>query len=229
MNKARYPLKLSKYASHSVLKNWIFEIIQVRNEKISVLDIGCSKGEFAHLIDNLGVSYVGVEPHVPDASIAMSSGLTIRNCTAEVAIQELEGQFEVIVFGDVLEHLTDPMAVLSSSKRLLTQSGNVLVSVPNIAHFSTRLSLLFGIWNYKDRGILDNTHLRFFTRKTLKKLCIESGFQIVDIKYTPIPLEAVFENRKMLFFSFLDLVNYSFTAFAPRFFGYQIMVKLRKI
>ena len=90
-------------------------------------------------------------------------------------------QFDVITFGDVLEHLRDPVEVLNNLRPLITPTGYLVASIPNVAHRSLRLSLLFGEFDYADMGLLDRTHLRFFTIRTIEKMMNESGFKIVDM------------------------------------------------
>lgn len=90
-------------------------------------------------------------------------------------------RFDVIAFGDVLEHLRDPEGALVKMRGLLTPEGYVVASIPNVAHRSVRLSLLFGEFNYADAGLLDRTHLRFFTRKTIELMMAEAGFRIVEM------------------------------------------------
>ncbi len=90
-------------------------------------------------------------------------------------------QFDVITFGDVLEHLQDPASVLGKLRALISPSGYVVASIPNVAHRSLRLSLLFGEFNYGDAGLLDRTHLRFFTLKSIEELMRETGFRIEEI------------------------------------------------
>ncbi len=90
-------------------------------------------------------------------------------------------QFDVITFGDVLEHLRDPSSVLCNLRATISAGGYVVASIPNVAHRSLRLSLLFGEFNYSDAGLLDRTHLRFFTLKSINELMREAGFAIEEV------------------------------------------------
>jgi 2-polyprenyl-3-methyl-5-hydroxy-6-metoxy-1,4-benzoquinol methylase len=91
----------------------------------------------------------------------------------------------------VLEHLPDPIRVLRNVHSLLNPGARVVISVPNIAHLSVRAQLLFGRFQYSDRGILDRTHLRFFTRRTIKELLTDTGFSIHQTTASAVPLELV--------------------------------------
>ena len=90
-------------------------------------------------------------------------------------------RFDVVTFGEVLEHLRDPVGVLVKVKHLIAPTGYLVASIQNVAHRSLRLSLLFGEFDYGDIGLLDRTHLRFFTIRTIEKMMNESGFKIVDM------------------------------------------------
>ena len=110
-------------------------------------------------------------------------------------------EFDYIVFADVLEHLCDPTAVLRHSLPSLKKSGKVTVSVPNVAHLVIRLSLLFGRFRYMDRGILDRTHLRFFTLSSLREMLQEASCDILEIAATPVPVQMVFSVTQKRFFA----------------------------
>jgi hypothetical protein len=94
------------------------------------------------------------------------------------------GSFEVIVFGDVLEHLRDPLRVLRQARPLLAPGGSVLISTPNVAHGDVRLALLDGRFRYTKVGILDDTHTRFFTRDSLVQFLHDAGFVLADLRRT---------------------------------------------
>ena len=93
------------------------------------------------------------------------------------------------MFLDVLEHMKCPERLLQATKGVLEEDGQVIVSLPNIANITVRLMLLFGRFSYTERGILDRTHLRFFTRKSAREMLRSNGFEILDEKVTNMPLE----------------------------------------
>jgi O-antigen biosynthesis protein len=97
-------------------------------------------------------------------------------------------QFDVIVFGDVLEHLRDPLPALRQARTLLAPGGYVVISIPNVAHGDVRMSLLLGRFPYRNLGLLDNTHLRFFTRANLRELLDDAGFAAIEVRTTSAPL-----------------------------------------
>lgn len=106
------------------------------------------------------------------------------------ALEELAGdRFDVVVAGDVLEHVAEPGKVLVRVRPLLRPGGALFVSLPNVANVSLRLSLLFGRFDYAPRGILDATHLRFFTRTSGRRLLVAHGFAVVSEAATAMPVE----------------------------------------
>jgi 2-polyprenyl-3-methyl-5-hydroxy-6-metoxy-1,4-benzoquinol methylase len=99
--------------------------------------------------------------------------------------------FDRILLLDILEHLTNPGRVLDAVKPLLKESGAIVVSVPNVANITVRLMLLFGRFEYTERGILDKTHVRFFTRGTARKMLHEHGYEIIEERMTSMPFELI--------------------------------------
>lgn len=146
-----------------------------------VLEIGCSNGYFSAALRDNGVYVHGVEPFSDEALRCgrvddFFSG-TVEDFCAN-APEELHHSFDAVILGDVLEHLTDPKAMLVALGGFLKEDGVILASVPNITHIGIRSMLADGRWDYQKYGILDTTHLRFFSWHTLKKLFLAAGFGI---------------------------------------------------
>jgi methionine biosynthesis protein MetW len=152
-----------------------------------VLEVGCAKGALSrYLTRELGCDVVGLELN-PEAAVEAE-----RHCSHVIvgdiekdALDRADGVFDVITFGDVLEHLVSPGAVLSRCRHLLSRAGFVLISIPNVAHYTLRLRLLRGHFDYEERGLLDYTHLRFFTLRTARQMLVGSGYRIAafDVVY----------------------------------------------
>jgi 2-polyprenyl-3-methyl-5-hydroxy-6-metoxy-1,4-benzoquinol methylase len=145
------------------------------------------------------------------------------------AIDQLGGKrFDRVLALDILEHLKNPDRLLRQCGDLLSPHGQLIVSVPNVANIRVRAALLFGQFNYDSRGILDRTHLRFFTRKTARRLLEENGFRILDQKLTVIPLEFVFGlPADNLLMRMLNRVLAVMTKLMPGLLGYQIVLVAR--
>jgi SAM-dependent methyltransferase len=157
-----------------------------------VLDVGCASGYVAQaLAERRGATTVGIEPDPAMAKTAEQFCERVYPLTIEAAQQEpdLNGdRFDAILFGDVLEHLVDPWGALVWARGLLAPGGRVIVSIPNVGHWSVRWSLLRGRFDYTDHGLLDRTHLRFFTHKTARELAERAGFVVESERFTPAPL-----------------------------------------
>jgi 2-polyprenyl-3-methyl-5-hydroxy-6-metoxy-1,4-benzoquinol methylase len=137
-------------------------------------------------------------------------------------IEIKEQKFDVILIGDVLEHMVDPGKVLSELKKFLKPEGKFVISLPNVAHYSVRFGLLKGRWNMTNSGILDKTHLRFFTRVTAIELLTKAGLSIEVIRpssgYIERRWKACFNLGKRILFWWPELlaVQFVFVAKLPR-------------
>jgi 2-polyprenyl-3-methyl-5-hydroxy-6-metoxy-1,4-benzoquinol methylase len=152
-----------------------------------VLDVGCDTGYLGEALSALGNETVGFEANPATAEVARAKMSRVEIGDLETTdLVELfgRGSFEVIVFGDVLEHLRDPLPVLRQARPLLAPGGSVLVSTPNVAHGDVRLALLDGRFRYTKVGILDDTHTRFFTRDSLVQFLHDAGFVLMDLRRT---------------------------------------------
>jgi methionine biosynthesis protein MetW len=150
-----------------------------------VLDVGCGTGSLTELIrDQRAVTIVGVEPDEERAQRAAARGLTVHHGFLSDDVFSRHGPFDFIVFADVLEHLPNPAEIVCLAKRGLKPGGSLVVSVPNVAHWFVRLDLLMGRFTYQDCGIMDATHLRWFTRETIREFFEHLGFAITAMDYT---------------------------------------------
>jgi O-antigen biosynthesis protein len=152
-----------------------------------VLDVGCATGYLAQALVERGCTVSGVEFDAEAAEEARPhlERLVIGDLEA-MDLPEAFGddRFDVVVFGDVLEHLKDPLPVLRGARKLLADGGSVVASIPNIAHGSVRLALLAGRFDYQPLGLLDSTHIRFFTRSSVEDLFREAGMVPIDVRRT---------------------------------------------
>lgn len=154
-----------------------------------VLDVGCWNGDMAAHFARRNVEVVGIEKDPSAAALAEERmhRVVVGDVETLDLIKELgESSFDVVVLGDVLEHLADPPGALRRIRPLLAPRGYIVASIPNVAHGSVRLNLLRGDFRYTDVGLLDRTHLRFFTRRSVHELFEEAGFVIVEIRTTTV-------------------------------------------
>ena len=157
----------------------------------TVLEVGCATGYFTRALAERGCKVVGMELDPGAAAVAeqWAERVVVGNVN-EPALWDLvdDESFDVITFGDVLEHLQDPLAVLRVARNKLKPSGFIVTSLPNVAHGDVRLSLLHGSFPYRDTGLLDRTHIRFFTLQTIRELFYDAGLVVVDTKRVVMPL-----------------------------------------
>ena len=154
-----------------------------------VLDVGCSSGYLGEALRQRGHCVVGVEPDRISAEQARTRLDRVIVGTIEDFLAQSAGseRFDAMIFGDVLEHTADPAAVLRRCRSHLTERGIVVASVPNVAHVGVRAMLLAGRWDYDERGILDRTHLRFFTKASLVDLLEDAGYTVEAV--VPVTLD----------------------------------------
>jgi len=153
----------------------------------SVLDVGCSTGTLGAAIKaRTGAQVFGIELSQEMAQLASAHlDKVFVGDAAEIILQGKmrDLKFDTIIFADVLEHLAVPWAVLKGVIEYLEPRGIIIASIPNVRHIDTIYSLVGkGCWPYRDRGIHDRTHLRFFTKKNIVELFESTGLSIDRIK-----------------------------------------------
>jgi 2-polyprenyl-3-methyl-5-hydroxy-6-metoxy-1,4-benzoquinol methylase len=185
-----YQLKSDPHSSHAVILRSLGEGGGRR-----ALDVGAADGFLSELLTRQGWQVTALERDPEQAAKARGRCHEVIVADLDDAAPRLTGLFDAIVYGDVLEHLSNPLPVLVALDRSLAPGGRVLVSVPNIAHLWMRLSLLLGRWDYADRGILDRTHLRFFTRRSFVRFLADAGLEVEELVATPVPLPLVVPPR----------------------------------
>ncbi|HVS32422.1 MAG TPA: class I SAM-dependent methyltransferase [Thermoanaerobaculia bacterium] len=153
---------------------------------LDVLDVGCGFATTSEHIQKRGNRVTGIESS--EEAVARAShriDTVIHADLLDHGAISTGKQFDVILFADVLEHLPWPLAVLQRYLQLLRENGTVIVSLPNVGLWSVRLSLMAGRFDYADTGVLDRTHLRFFTRRTARKLLGDAGLAPIRTTYNP--------------------------------------------
>lgn len=157
-----------------------------------VLDLGCATGQLAKVLRERGCDVVGIEPDPEAAKLAA------EHCSAVIVgdVEDLdlslelgERRFDVIVAGDVLEHLKQPELALAALRPFLDRNGCLITSVPNVGHGSVRLALLGGAFPYAELGLLDRTHLRFYTRESLLRMLGDADFTPIHVEGVDLPIE----------------------------------------
>lgn len=223
-----YKLVTSPYGAHK-------QIVELVGHRQQVLEFGCASGYLSELLAAQGCEVVGIERD-PEAKLAAQ-----QHCRSVIAadLNTLEtipfpfGSFDVLLFADVLEHLLDPAAVLRRFIPYLRSDGRVVVSIPNIANWTIRWELIRGRWNYTDNGLMDETHLHFYTRRTARELLESADLQIIHEDVTQglyhLPLYRATVHRLLSHLRLQDRVAYRLAKVRPELWALQfIYVATRK-
>lgn len=179
-------LQTIPYRAHHLLAE---EAIRVTTPGSRVFEGGVSSGYFARVLTEVGRR---VDGHEIDPSAAEEARAVCEHVhegdLQEFDVDALDGTYDLMLFGDTLEHIPDPPAVLRRLRTRLAPDGHLIVSIPNIANWTVRLQLLFGRFRYTDRGLLDRTHLRFYTVATLPEMLADAGFRVTKLQASvPVP------------------------------------------
>jgi 2-polyprenyl-3-methyl-5-hydroxy-6-metoxy-1,4-benzoquinol methylase len=176
------PLNTRPYGGHE-------RLLALVGRPERVLDIGCSSGYLARPLAERGARVVGIE--LDEQAAAEARQVCDEVLVGDVETMELPfgaHSFDVVLCGDVIEHLRDAERFLERVRPLLNSGGRLVLTTPNVANWAMRLGLLAGRWRYSDRGILDRTHTHLFTKKTLEETLEQAGYRIVEFDVTaPVP------------------------------------------
>ncbi len=177
---------MSKYVYDNIdpdSENTHAKLIRLVGTGKKVLEVGCASGYISKVLrEEFGCDVTGVEIDPDDALEAKKHCTDVITGDVEtMVLSEFLGpeRFDVITYGDVLEHLRQPFEVLKKMRGLLKDDGYVVASMPNIAHISVILGLLEGEFEYGELGLLDEAHLRFFTKKSIQNMFRKAGYEII--------------------------------------------------
>jgi glycosyltransferase involved in cell wall biosynthesis len=212
-----YSLKKSPLSSHSQL------LEMAGPPRRNILDVGSGRGELGCLLKQRGHYVVGIDCQAPEFELDrfieadLATGLPLED----------DDTFDVVLLADVLEHMSEPAKLLEDAKAHLAPGGRLLVSLPNAVHWSVRAQVLFGNFEYTNKGIMDRGHLRFFTRSSAEKLFYEAGLRTVSRRTTPVPWENVLPPQLGDFLrDKTEKADYFLTQLAPNVFAYQHIYEL---
>lgn len=181
-----------KWGYSSTARNDMLGMFDYKKPGMKLLEIGCAAGATLMTIKNANPTahLYGLELSEGAAAVAGNFAEVSSGNFELMERADFDGSFDYVLMGDVLEHLFDTDKALSKVYKWLKPGGSLLVSVPNIAHISMVLQLLYGVWNYEDSGILDRTHVRFFTEKTLQQYLHNNGYKVRNIGRRKVGLDA---------------------------------------
>lgn len=171
----------------------------------TALDVGCGSGHFGRALkDKFNCEVWGIEPN---ENAALEAAKKIDKSINNIFLDELpelkDAKFDIIFFNDVLEHLADPEIALQNCKKLLNPGGHIIASIPNMRWYPVILSLLrYKDFKYELAGVMDKTHLRFFTAKSMRRLFENEGYQVVRI-------EGINKDSNFKFFNILNFMLFN--------------------
>jgi 2-polyprenyl-3-methyl-5-hydroxy-6-metoxy-1,4-benzoquinol methylase len=202
------PLNVRRHRAHA-------KLLDAVGTGQRVLDVGCSSGYLAQPLHERGNTIVGIE--LDPAAAREAEAFCERVLVGDVETMELAlepASFDVVLCGDVVEHLRDPEVALARLRPLLRPGGRVVLSTPNVANWAIRLALFAGRWRYTDRGILDRSHTHLFTRSTLRETLERAGYRVERIDFTvPLPGDS----------DLLDGLGRAVGSLRPSLFAYQFV------
>ena len=213
----KYLLKPFKWSSHD-------KIINLTEKNKKVLDIGCASGYLASFLKEKGCLIDGIDT---DEESIKEAKKYFNAYVLDISKEDIKGKYDVIILGDILEHLEHPDKILFKLKDNLNKDGYIVISLPNIVNIYPRLKILFGIFDYEEKGIFDRTHLKFFTRKSFKELIKDTGYEIEKLEYTPIPIYVKFPNAPKFLMNPIYYILHILSISWPTLFAYQFVVKIK--
>jgi 2-polyprenyl-3-methyl-5-hydroxy-6-metoxy-1,4-benzoquinol methylase len=197
---------------------------EVQGTNLRILDVGCASGNLGELLQQKGHAVYGVEISDQAAQVARKKLTEVISGNIEMLQLPWDKHyFDVIICADVLEHLIFPEQTLMKLRQYLKDNGVLLVSVPNVAHWSIRWCLLLGKWNYQETGLLDSGHLRFFTYQSFVELLRKTGYEVKHL-YSSFKLPKWLKRLNRFWSGVLQICSYF-----PTLFGYQFFLVARKL
>ena len=162
----------------------LFPLMDLTRDGLKVLEIGCACGATLREIGahNPTIQLFGVELNEAAAAIASPFVKVLSMDVEKLEPKKIPVRFDYIIMGDVIEHLMDPWSVLTNMRELLVPGGAVIASIPNVAHISNLHNLLRGYWSYREMGLLDRTHIRFFTKHEIVNMVQNAGLIVQEIR-----------------------------------------------
>ncbi|MFG3494463.1 methyltransferase domain-containing protein [Streptomyces sp. NPDC047928] len=213
-----YAFKEGDGSSHSVILDRMRSLPPGR-----VLDVGCSGGLFAERLEALGHQVTGID-HVEVEGVRGRCSRFFLADLEEGLPDGVGDGYDYVVAGDVIEHLSRPERLLAQLRDVLSPDGRVLLSVPNFGHWYARLRVALGVFDYDRRGILDETHLRFFSRASLRRTVRSAGYDVLSLAATGAPFWSVLGGGPLA--KALGGLSKVLTRIRPTVFGYQYVAVL---
>jgi 2-polyprenyl-3-methyl-5-hydroxy-6-metoxy-1,4-benzoquinol methylase len=212
-----YQLKPSVDSSHGKIAT----LLQARPPS-RILDLGCSSGLLAESLRRMGHHVTGVDANELEG-VRERTDAFIKADLNDGIPPEVGTGFDLVLAADVLEHLVNPGALMQEVRDVVSPHGTALFCVPNFAHWYPRLRSAVGMFDYDQRGILDSTHIRFFTRRSLLKMLRRRSFEVQRLETVGLPLDALEMDGSGA--RFIRRLDHRLSGLWPTMFGYQFIVE----
>ena len=224
--KPSYRFKFNAYSSHSQISKILKNLPLGK-----ILDLGCADGQLSEIASSHGHKVTAVDMIAPES---LSQNVNFIQHNLENGLpNSLTEKFDLVLCADILEHLRNPDVLLSKIISSLTADGVVLVSIPNFGHWYPRARVLLGKFDYDARGILDQSHLRFFSRKSFLRMASLAGFDTKQVSLTGTPFEVMLREAPQRRFNWNSLLyilsktDRALCKIRPNLFAYQFIFELK--
>ncbi len=225
VSEGAYEYKSDPLSSHGQLLSYLAE-----RKGAEVLDLGCSDGMLSMQIRSLGHTVTGVDLEEHPKVHGRVDKFVQANLDFGLP-SDLPASVDVVVCADVLEHVRQPEVLLEELAPRLTAGGAVLASIPNFGHWYPRFRTLLGVFDYDRRGILDRTHVRFFTRRSFERMARGAGYQVRRVGATGLPFDVADRGGSGSVSAKLKpirAIDRALVKLRPQLFAYQFLYELKR-
>jgi len=225
VSEGAYEYKSDPLSSHGQLLSYLAE-----RKGADVLDLGCSDGLLSMQIRSLGHTVTGVDLEEHPQVHGRVDKFVQANLDFGLP-SDLPASVDVVVCADVLEHVRQPEVLLEELAPRLAAGGAVLASIPNFGHWYPRFRTLLGVFDYDRRGILDRTHVRFFTRRSFERMARGAGYQVRRVGATGLPFDVADRGGSGSVSAKLKpirAIDRALVKLRPQLFAYQFLYELKR-
>jgi SAM-dependent methyltransferase len=194
---------------------------------LRILDLGCADDVLGAKLRILGHTVTGVDIALNDNG--SGTGHFIKFDLDDGLPTALHAIFDVVICADILEHLKNPESTLRELHQAISTDGHILVSVPNFGHWYPRIRSLVGRFDYDKKGILDETHLRFFTKRSFERMARRAGYEVSHLDCTNTPISKLWTGGGRLRFYAIGMfgsLERAVIKLRPQLFAYQFIFQL---
>ncbi|MCO5324378.1 MAG: bifunctional glycosyltransferase/class I SAM-dependent methyltransferase [Marmoricola sp.] len=213
-----YDLKEEEGSSHSIILDQLKHLPAGK-----VLEVGCSSGLLAEQVRGMGHHVTAIDPEEHPKVHGRADAFYRVDLDAD--LPDIGTGFDIIIAADVIEHVKHPEHLISELTQRLGKDGRLIISTPNFGHWYPRIRVVTGSFDYDRRGILDDTHLRFFTKRGLTRILDKVPLVVEEIRYSATPFPMVESQSRTL--RAISAIDQALVKARPSLFGYQFIITMR--